>query len=212
MRSALDTRQRLDLAGSRLWHRGRDVRENHRDLPTEQVGDGLRVALVGHVQQIHAGQRLQHLTGDPRGARAAAEGDLARVGLGVVDQFLRRGYGYRGIDHQGQRDRPELADGREIGDRIVGQLLVEALIGRMRRVGRDQHGVPVGLGAGHVLGGEKAARARHVVDDDGLPEARRHLLAQHARQRVGGAARRERHDELDRPIRIGILCVRLGPA
>ncbi|MPM72548.1 hypothetical protein SDC9_119524 [bioreactor metagenome] len=50
-----------------------------------------------------------------------------------------------------------------------------------------------GHGAANV-----AARARAVVHHHGLTELLRQILRDHARQNVGGAARRERHDDGDR--------------
>ncbi|PND35449.1 hypothetical protein C1I89_03525 [Achromobacter pulmonis] len=58
----------------------------------------------------------------------------------------------------------------------------------------------VGLGAGHVVGGDHARRARPVLDDDGglavLADGLRHQPG----DLVGGAAGRVGHDEADRRV------------
>ncbi len=97
----------------------------------------------------------------------------------------------------------EAGDRDEVLDRVVGQLLVEVLVGGVRRVGRDQHGVAVGRGARRRLRRHHPARAGLVVDDDRLLGVGGDRRAERARQLVGGAAGSERHDEGDRMV--GIL-------
>ena len=64
--------------------------------------------------------------------------------------------------------------------------------------------VAIGRGARHSRRADAAAGAADIFDHDRLTERGLHVLGQDARQRSGGAARRERHDNGDRPRRIGL--------
>ena len=66
--------------------------------------------------------------------------------------------------------------------------------------------VAVGLGLGDLGGADIAPGAGLVLDQDALPEPRRQPLRHDTRNRVAGAARTERHHELDRPRRVGLRC------
>src|SRR5690606_38025780 len=66
----------------------------------------------------------------------------------------------------------------------------------------DQVGVPVGLGIGDVGGRQGAARARAVLDHNGLAQFFAELGAQRARQHVGGPASGKRHNQGDRTRRV----------
>src|SRR5262249_9684451 len=59
----------------------------------------------------------------------------------------------------------------------------------------------VGLRTRDRLGPDMLAAAGAVLDHHRLTEAHRQLLADDAGQDVGGPARRQRHDDLDRPAR-----------
>jgi hypothetical protein len=61
--------------------------------------------------------------------------------------------------------------------------------------------VAVGRRFGDELRADHTVSAGAVVDDDGLPELRRELLADEAADDVGRTARRERHDHPDRLAR-----------
>ena len=100
-----------------------------------------------------------------------------------------------------ERDVAQPGDRLEISDRIVGELLEQVLVGGMRRVAGDEHGMPVGRSARHVRRRGLAAGARDVLDDDRPALRGIELLAQDARKRIGRAAGGERDDELDRPRR-----------
>ena len=63
-----------------------------------------------------------------------------------------------------------------------------------RAVEAEQQRVAVGRGLRDRLRADVAARARPVLDDHRLAEARAERLGHHARAVVGDAARRERHD------------------
>ena len=62
----------------------------------------------------------------------------------------------------------------------------------------EQQRVPVGRRTGDDAAGDRAARARPVVDHHLLSPAFEQLGAEHARDYIGRAARRERHHHADR--------------
>ena len=62
---------------------------------------------------------------------------------------------------------------------------------------RDQHAVAVGRRLGDVVRRDRGARARAVLDDDGLAEVAAEAARRGARDRVRRAAGREAHDEAD---------------
>src|SRR5438105_9405581 len=68
---------------------------------------------------------------------------------------------------------------------------------------RQQQGVPVRRLLRHVLGGDVAAGAGPVLDDDRLPEHWKQALRDQAREQVVRAARRQRYDDANRPSRPG---------
>ena len=68
----------------------------------------------------------------------------------------------------------------------------------------EQQRVAVARRLRHHLGADDAAGAAAVVDDDLAAGDLRQLGADDARDDVDGAAGRERHDQADRPIGIGL--------
>ncbi len=64
--------------------------------------------------------------------------------------------------------------------------------------------VAVGRGLGDGVGADAAVGARTVVDDHALAEFTAHPFSQHAADIVGHAAGCERHDQLDRLVRVGL--------
>ena len=94
-------------------------------------------------------------------------------------------------------------DGREILQRIVAELGLHEGIDGERAVRADEQRVAVGRRARHRFGADAAAGAAAVVDHHRLAERARDPFADQAADDVGIAAGRERHDQMDRPVRIG---------
>ena len=92
---------------------------------------------------------------------------------------------------------------REIPDRVVGQALVEPRIERKTDVA-EQHGVAVRRRLTRDVGADSAAGAATIVSDDRLAEPVVQPLHQHARDDIGAAAWRERHDQANRLGRIAL--------
>ncbi|MNT49877.1 hypothetical protein D3C72_1867550 [compost metagenome] len=68
----------------------------------------------------------------------------------------------------------------------------------MRRIGRDEQRVAVGLGARHVAGRDGGVGAGLVFHHDGLAEDGRQLRAEDPSHGVRPGSRREGHDQGDR--------------
>jgi len=93
------------------------------------------------------------------------------------------------------------ADHLERGLRIVAQVVVQRG-GRRDALMMKQERIAVGIGLGHALGSDRAARAADVLDDDLLPERAPHVLSQQTCDRVGRPACGEWNNERDRFRRI----------
>ncbi len=101
------------------------------------------------------------------------------------------------VRHQA-RDRQEILEGI---DRHPG---VEVRIDREQRAWPQQQRIAVGRRARGELARQVAVRAGPVLHHDRLTKARGQRLPHHAGDEVGGAARRIRHQQPDRPRRIGL--------
>jgi hypothetical protein len=114
----------------------------------------------------------------------------------VHDQQQRRGIHHR---HR-----------HEVGERIEGQPGIEIRAHHQRCVAHQQR-VAVGLGPGHDLGADDAARARPVVDHHLLPEGLTEMLADKPGHDVEHAgAGREGHDDAQRTAGIVLRRRRAG--
>ena len=122
-------------------------------------------------------------------------------------------YGDIGAHDQHLAALAEAGDRHEVLHRVVGQLLVEMLVGRVRRVGRDQHRVAVGGGAAPPPA-RRSCRSRRPCCRRPPPAWCRRVIdvAERARQLVGRAAGGERHDEGDRLVGVLGLRERAGAA
>ena len=89
--------------------------------------------------------------------------------------------------------------GREVPERIVGEVLDGGRVHHQGGVHRGQEGVAVRGGARDLLGADHRVGAGPVLDHDRLSPVLAHALRDHAREDVGRAAGRKRHDDADRP-------------
>src|SRR5690606_19675852 len=93
--------------------------------------------------------------------------------------------------------------GDQIGLRVVAELRVQRWVDRYRPDGIDKQGVAIRLGIDGDTGADIAARAGAVLHDHALAPLLCQAVADFTSQDVGGAARRERHDDRDglcRPV------------
>ena len=105
---------------------------------------------------------------------------------------------------QHQRLRGDDRDRRE-GVGIEAELGEEVLADHQRPLRRGQQRVAVGLRASHHLGAEVLRGAGAMLDDHRLAPLRRQLVGDDPRNGVEVGAGRRRHDDLDRPVRVGGL-------
>ena len=144
-------------------------------------------------REMHHGAVAAMADGDAGGRRP---GEPDHVGDGVTREGERR--------RQDERRLREAADRRQILERVVRQLFVEADIDRKCAGGADREDVAVGRRLGDRIEPDRTAGAGPVLDHDGLAEARLQLRLEGARHDLGGAARREGDDQPDRARRIGL--------
>ena len=138
-----------------------------------------------------------------RGAGAGvAVGELAGIGARVGDEFGQRLHRQIGMDDQHIRRDEDLADGREILDRIVGELLVHARAEDERGVAAHHQRVAVRRGLGGAFGGDVAARAGDVLDHHRLAPGFGEFLGKQPRGDVGRDAGREADQDADRLLRV----------
>ena len=93
---------------------------------SRSVIDGRRAA-IGHVHDVGAGQRLEHLADEMRLRAEAGRGEvhLAGIGLGVGHELAHRLRRHRGVDHQQQRALRHHRDRREALQRVVAGVPVD---------------------------------------------------------------------------------------
>ena len=99
-------------------------------------------------------------------------------------------------DDDGERRRRNLADRREILERVVGQAGIDELIERVTACHQDQR-VAIRRRLSQRLRGDDAAGARTVVDHRLLAPGLCQRLAERAREYVDRTARRIRHQDVD---------------
>ncbi|MNI47523.1 hypothetical protein D3C73_1020490 [compost metagenome] len=175
------------------------IQEHDRDAPADHVGNGGGAALVRHMHQVDLGVLLQHFHGQV--TRRAA----ARAGMRVLTRVLARqldevGKGLAGKLHVGdqhvgpggqQRDMREVAV-------PIRHVLVDGVADGVGAHPRQQQGVAVRFGLGHHIGTDVAVGPALVFDDDALAQLFGKFGREQPAHRVGAAAGRERHDQLDR--------------
>ena len=153
-------------------------------------------ALKWNVDRIDLRQRLEEIGGTEMRAAAGAGG---RVGDGLavrvreeVAQVLRR-VGGAGREHFGRGCGD--GDGRELRRRIAGPLGYE--LGDQQRRRGHQQGVAVGCRGRNRPRPDAAGRAAAILDHHRLAEPLAQRRSDQAGNRIGSAARRERHDQID---------------
>ena len=105
-------------------------------------------------------------------------------------------------------DGDEARDRREILDRIVAELRIEARIDHEGRFRADEQRVAVGRRLRDVFGGDLIVGAGPVLDDHLLAPRLGEALRQDTAERVGHAAGRRRNDDGDDTRWIGPLAGR----
>ena len=150
------------------------------------------------MEQIHAGNLLEQFAGEMLGGgkARAREHDLARIGLGGLDQLFHIVGGKIRPRHDQKARARDLRHRRQCGG-VVRHVLARHRGDDLAR-GHDAERVAVGRGVRDQLIAEDAAGARLVLDDDRLAEPLLHGVGEDAADDVGAAAGAERDDDMDR--------------
>jgi hypothetical protein len=158
------------------------------------------------VSGIEFGVHLQHFHGHVmRAAHAGGRvAQLARIPAHVLDQLLRGRIAGRWIDHDEERKSHHETDRHEILPRVVGECLEECRVEYQGPVIGTEYRVAIGRRLGHERSPDHRRSAGTVVDDELLARLGRHLCGNGSGKRIGTAARRVRHDPLDRLDRKGL--------
>jgi hypothetical protein len=139
---------------------------------------------------------LANSAADPAGAVTQ------RSFLGELDQVGHVVNLERWIDDENERHRGDERGERQVFCRIVGQRFVERRVDGERRH-RHHDRVAVRRRFRDEVCGDDRAGARPILDHESLAEPLLQPLREQARQRVGAARRRERHDERDLVVGVG---------
>ena len=202
-------RERPHLARLDVRQRGGETGKQRLRLAAEDVGDCRADAAIRDVLEVDAGLYLELLHRQmrerPRTRRTV--GELAFVRLRVVDELWQRLHRQRRGNDEDVGRATDHRDGREILDRIVGQLAHRRIRAVCAHVA-DHQRVAVGRGARGCLRADDAAAAALVLDDDGLAKRLLQAFANRPGDEIDAPARLHRRDDLDRLRRVGPLCHR----
>ena len=184
-------------------HRSRAVKLTLRSIwPPIRSASEPGAAAIGHVGHLGAGLLLQQLHGEVRLRADAGDADveLARIGLGVGDQFLQV------VRPARSWDWPRCTTG-DFANRMIGANALSASNGiflYMKRLFASTPGGanisvwPSGSALATVGAADIAVGAGAVLDHDRLAELLRQLGRKPPRRDVDRAAGRERHHHGDR--------------
>ena len=160
-----------------------------------------RAALVGHAGQLDAGLVLHHLESEMRHRTEArvSNGELAGVGLGIIDQGLEARHRRIHTGHDADRRFHHHHDRHEVARRIVRKALEHEFVENRMRLAGEQQGGAVRRRLGDRGGRRIAARAGAVLDDERVTELLAQSLRDFSRHEIGDAASRQRDQHRDRP-------------
>jgi len=164
------------------------------------------------MDDARSGHRLEHLSQEvglgPKARRWIV--DLAWIALGIGDEFRHRLHWQLRVDHQHDGTAGDHRHRGKALDRVVVEIFVDRGPDGERPWCGEEQRVAVGLRACGRLGADRSASpARPILDHDRLPERRSNAVRDQPGRDID-PARRERHDDLDRPVRIGLGGRRTG--
>src|SRR3954452_12671083 len=96
-------------------------------------------------------------------------GKLARIGLGMGDELGKRSCWNRWMHRHDKTTAHQTRDWSDVVNEIEIEIVVERRINGIRRSGQQER-ITIRSGAHDRLGGDVAACARPVLDDELLPE------------------------------------------
>ena len=143
-------------------------------------------------------------------APAVAKLSGAALRFGQREEFVEALDAELGVDDEQLRPADQQRHRREVAAGVVRRVAEDVRVGD-ETVEHRQQRVAVGRRLGHGVGADDAAGAGAIVDDYRLAEHFRELRRDRARDDVGDAARRRRHDHADRFGRVILRhCGRAG--
>jgi hypothetical protein len=129
--------------------------------------------------------------------------DLARVRLGVCNEFGDR-FDRKGLIDQHDVGHPHDArNRRNIADEVEFEICIERGVARIRKIGQEDR-IAVGTRIHDGLGGDVAACARPVLNDERLAEPLLQPLTHQTREGVVSAAWGIADNPVHRPAWIGL--------
>jgi hypothetical protein len=150
------------------------------------------------VGDLYPGRGIEHLDGDVHGGAGAGGAVAQRLLPRLGDQLGHGGDAELFVDDNERRHRAEQHHRLERSDRVVIHRGFQDRADHHGAETSQQDGLAVRIGAGDEFGGDGAARSTAIIDDDVVAEFLRQLARQDPRHLIDRAARRERHDDLDR--------------
>ena len=183
-----------------------DVHKADGDLSAQEVVHRRRHAFVGDMNDVEpAGHLLEHLDGDvrDRAGPARAVGELAGVGLDVLDQLLHGLGRHRWIDGDRRRCGGEDRRRHQLPGGVV-DAIAQPFPQHQVAGAPQQEGVAVGLRLGDGIDRDGGAASAAIFDDD-RAERRLDPVGPDACDDVVHTARRRRNDEADRAAWIVLL-------
>ena len=167
--------------------------------------DGRRRAGERHVDQVEFEGQPEQLAAQMRRRADAGTGKAVLAGVvpDELHQFRQCLGGHLRVHHHDIRRDRDQRHGREILDRIIRHLGVEA--GIDDEAGADHHeGVAVRRHAGDLAGRDVAARAADVLDKELMAEIVAKFLGDDARDDIGRSASGKADHDAHRPARIAL--------
>ena len=147
---------------------------------------------------------VEQIAGKSRRDDPGAVVELAGTGLGARDQLLHRLRAVLGANAQERRVLGCERDRGEVLERIIRQVAGGDRIEHHGDVHRREQGVAVGRQLGDARGGDCGVGARLIFDHHRLAPHLAQTLPDHASENVGRPAGRERHDDADCSVGIGL--------
>src|SRR6267143_1595895 len=183
----------------------------HLDAPRKQIGNCRGCSLVRHMVHPDAGEHLEQRRGKVLRAAVAggAEVQLAGAQACIGDQLLHRSGGHRWRHDQQELDARHLANRGEVGERVEGRL-AQVRVDRKDVVGGEQPSVAVGGALCDQIGADILAAAGPVLDHHRLGPDVLQPGGDRARDGVGRAPGRKRHDDPDRALGKALRCSNRG--
>ncbi|MPM38074.1 hypothetical protein SDC9_84697 [bioreactor metagenome] len=181
-------------------------------LPADHVGQARHRSAIGRMRHGRLDgvreQRAKQMSTRAHTLRRIAH--RIRLGLGRLDQIVKRLERAFVGHHQERRRFHQFRHRLQILAGIVGELGEEADVGGERGHVANEHGMPVGGLRLQEIHRDLRGASGAVIYHHRLLERGGHVGAQLARQLIGQAARRVRHDQGDRLAGEGGLCMRCG--